>query len=125
MDYVFAQAAGRGMGAYMAVEMPEDNEIRRAIPAITGRKRITYDVNLHCYHLAHMKHAEDAEADVNGLIEAIKAAIHADVTLGAICYQAGENGAGIRTRITPSVTDDEIVATYILITLQAEVEIVA
>jgi hypothetical protein len=122
---VFAQAAGRGMGTYMAVEMPEDVEIRRAIPAVTGRKRITYDVVLHCYHLAHMQHAEDAEADVNGVVEAIKDYIHADVTLGGVCYQAGENGAGIRTQISPSVTDEEIVGTYVRISLQAEVEIVA
>lgn len=114
------------MGAYMAVEIPEDIEIRRALPAQTGRKRITYDVILHVYHLAHMPHAEDAEADVNGLIEAIKGQIHQDVTLGGICYQAGENSAGIRTRVSPSVTErKEVLGTYVRIFFDAEVEIVA
>lgn len=113
------------MGAYMTVEIGDDTEIRRAIPAQNGRKRITYNVNLHLFHLAHMQHAEDAEADVNGLIEAVKNQIRGDVTLGGICYQAGENRAGIRTRVGQSINDKEIVATYVRITLQAEVEIVA
>lgn len=114
------------MGAYMTVEIGDDQEIRRAIPAQTGRKRITYNVTLHLFHLAHIDHAEDAEADVNGLIEAVKDQIRGDVTLGAICYQAGESRAGIRTRVgQSSLVESEIVATYVRMTLQAEVEIVA
>jgi hypothetical protein len=127
-DYVLNQAAGRGMGAYMIVEMPQDVEIRRALPAGTGRKRITYTVVLHIFHLAHMKHAEDAEADVAALLEEIKAQIRSDVTLGMKAqglYQAGENPSGIRTRVLPSVQDKEVFGTMATVTFDAEVEIVS
>jgi hypothetical protein len=129
IDYVKAQAAGRGMGAYMVVELPADNEIRRALPAGTGKKRITYTVVLHIFHLAHQDHAEDAEADVDGLLEEVKAQIRSDVTLGARTtagiYQAGENPSGIRTRVYPSSLDKEITATYASVTFDAEVEIIS
>ena len=65
-DYVMSQQAGRGMGAYMIVELPQDTEIRRAAPAgsptttASGKKRITYQVVLHVFHLAHEQYAEDA-----------------------------------------------------------------
>lgn len=126
-DYVINQAVGRGMGASMIVELPTDTEIRRAVPAGSGRKRITYTVNLHIFHLAYEDHAEDAEADVDALVEAVKDLIHSDVTLGDIpgLYQAGENALGIRTRIYPSADVKEKVSTYAQITFEAEVEIIA
>jgi hypothetical protein len=130
-EYVLGQAAGRGMGAYMIVEMPSSIEIRRTLPAVTGRKRKTYTVNLHTYHLAYQDHAEDAEADCDALSEAIEDLIHADVTLGtatssgAMIYQAGESHMGIRTAILPSATIKEKTKTYIRISFEAEVEIVA
>lgn len=131
-DYVLNQAAGRGMGAYMYVDMPGDQEIRRATPAVqagvqAGRKRITYQIILHVFHLAHQNYAEDAEADVDNLLEEIKSAIRGDVTLAtAGVYQAGENAAGIRTRVFPSNTGtDEITGTYATVTFDAEVEIIS
>ena len=134
-DYVMGQAAGRGMGAYMYVDMARDIEIRRALPAAGpgtgyiagGRKRVTYTSMLNVFHLAHMLHAEDAEADVDGLIEAVKNAIRGDVTLGSIpgVYQAGENATGIRVQIAPSTADKEIVATYATVTFDVEAEIIA
>lgn len=124
-DYVLEQAAGRGMGASMVVELGSDTEIRRAIPAGTGRKRISYTVTLHIFHLAYQPHAEDAEADVDALVEAIKDYFHLDVTLGGVCYQAGENAIGIRTRIWPSADVKEKLSTYAQIQFEAEVEIVA
>jgi len=125
MDFVLAQAAGRGMGAYMIVELPDDDEFRKSMPAGTGRKRIVYQAVLHIYHLAHKAHSEDAEADVNGLLEAVKTAIRADVTLGGICYQAGESRRGIKTRVAPSAVPKEITGTYVQMKLEVEVMIVA
>ena len=124
-DYVLNQAAGRGMGAYMFVAIPSDDERRQAIPAGSGRKHIVYAVVLHIFHLAHKTHAEDAEADVNGLIEAVKQQIRGDVTLGGICYQAGESRKGIATRVYPSEAPKEITGTYVQMSFEAEVEIVA
>lgn len=126
-DYVINQVIPRGMGAYMIVELPSDVEIRRTTPAVTGRKRIMYQVSLHTYHLAYETHAEDAEADVDDLAEAIKGLIHGDVTLGTagMIYQAGESHMGIRTTVAPSGTYKEKTRTHIGTSFEAEVEIVA
>lgn len=114
------------MGGYMVVEIPEETTYRKSISAVTGRRRIVYNVVLHVFHLAHAAHAEDAEADCNGLLEAIKDYIYTDVTLGGICYQAGESRRGIRTRVRPSVVSPhEITGTEAEITFEAEVMIVA
>lgn len=124
-DYVLNLASGRGMGAYMVIEIPSDDEYRKSIPAGgAGRKRIVYNVFLHVFHLAHKAHAEDAEADVNGLIEAIKDRIRGDVTLGGICYQAGESRKGIATRVYPSLTPQEVTGTRVDINFEAEVMII-
>jgi hypothetical protein len=125
MDYVNAQSAGRGMGAYMVVGLPTDKEIRRSMPAVTGRKRLTYLTTLACFHLAHKQYAEDAEADVDQLIDAIKDLVHADPSLGGICYQAGENETGMNTRIRGSRVTDELTATEFEISFDAEIEIIA
>lgn len=126
VDYVYGQAAGRGMGAAMVVELPNDEERRDAKPIITGRKRITYTVILHCFHLAYPTHAEDAAQDVDLLIEQIKGLLRADPSLnGVVNLQAGENRARIKTRVYPSaVIDKEKIATAFDITFEAEVEIV-
>lgn len=135
VDYVKGHAAGRGMGAAMVVSLPRDTEIRRALPAAgpgtgyvaAGRKRITYSATLNVFHLAHMPHAEDAEADVDGLVEAIKGAIRGDVSLGSIpgVYQAGESPRGITVQISESVADKEIVGTYVTVTFDVEAEIIS
>lgn len=131
VDYVKGQATGRGMGAYMIVELPGDVETRRTIPAVTGHKRVTYSVTLHVFHLAYQPHAEDAEADLDAVIEAVKDLIHTDPTLGANTfqtgvYQAGENNFGIRVRVFPSsLLKEEILASYATVQFEAEVEIIA
>lgn len=125
-DYFFGQPAGRGMGAVLVVEIPIDDEKRDAKPAVTGRKRITYQVILHCFHLAFEPHSEDAEQDVDNLIEQIKTLMRSDITLGGICFQAGESRMGIKVRIFPSIAvEKEKTVTAFDITFEAEVEIVA
>lgn len=118
-----AASAGRGMGASMVVEIPTDLERRQAIPAVTGKRNIVYSVTLHCYHLAYRGHAEDAGADVDDLIEAIKGHVHEDPTLAGTCYQAGENTAGIRTIIAMPSVNKELTETYFRVMFDAEVEI--
>jgi hypothetical protein len=127
VDYVMGQSAGRGMGAVMIVELPLDTETRQAKPAYAGRKRVLYQVVLHVFHFGWQPHAEDAQEDAEDLIEAIKDLMHSDITLGGIpgLYQSGESRTGIRTRIFPSDISEEKVATYLTITFDAEVEIVA
>lgn len=129
MDYVAGQAAGRGMGALMVVEMAETRDKMLTIPGLPagvqgGQRRLTYPVALNCFHLAHQPYAEDAEADVDDLDQAIHELIYTDPTLGGICYQAGMNSAGIKSLIDQSEDWKEITATYFRVEFDVEVQIV-
>jgi hypothetical protein len=127
-DYVLGQAAGRGMGAAMVLEMARtrDNVLTVGqIPATSGgQRRLVYPVECHVFHLAHMPYAEDAEADVDELDQAIHELIYTDPTLGGICYQAGMDGTGIRTIIDPSGEWREVTITHFSVTFDVEVQIV-
>lgn len=121
-DYVIEQAAGRGMGAAMVVEIPHDKEHRAGIAgAHGGVKQIDYDVVLAVFHLAHMDHAEDAGQDVDLLIEAIKDHIRSDRTLGGICKQAGEDETGIETIVEPYEMWNERIMTTFTVQFMAQV----
>jgi hypothetical protein len=108
-NFVAGMPAGRGMGAYMIVELGHEKETRRSIagPPVTngsgqiiagGIKFIRYRVTLNVFHMAQTNYIEDAQADIDQLIEAIKQQIRYDRTLGGICTQAGEGRYGIQTR---------------------------
>jgi hypothetical protein len=126
-DYVMAQAAGRGMGAAMVIEM---NETRDTTLTLTqkingtqgGQRHLVYPVQCHLFHMAHMDYAEDAEADVDSLAQAIQEQIYSDLTLGEICYQAGVDSAGIRTLIDPSQEWKELTVTHFRVNFNAEVQ---
>lgn len=125
-DYVLSQAAGRGMGAYLVIEAALTNDRRYCIPAVTGRRKQTYLITVHVFHLAHKAYMEDAEADMNGACEAIIDYLHLDPSLGGICYQAGESRYGVRTRMQPSkLADKEVTSTHGFITFEVQVMIVA
>jgi hypothetical protein len=127
MDYVIGQAAGRGMGAAMVIEM---NETRDYTLTLTqkingtqgGQRHLVYPVQCHLFHMAHQPYAEDAEADVDLLAQAIQELIYGDFTLGGICYQAGIDSAGIRTLIDPSEEYKEITVTHFRVNFNAEVQ---
>jgi hypothetical protein len=92
--------AGRGMGAIMGVHLPDTMERRIALGGPTsGIKRHTLSVQLAVFHLALLPSAsptQDAQTDLDDLIEAIVARIHGDRTLGGAVVEAGESPAGIR-----------------------------
>lgn len=107
-DFFNGLPAGRMSGAVMTVTLNRASERRQAIagaPVLDGSqniiaggiKQINYAAMLDCYHLSTQPHAEDAQADVDSLIEAIIQHIRVDRTLGNICMDAGETSAGIRT----------------------------
>lgn len=129
MDYVLGQAAGRGMGAVMVVEMAETKDKLLTTPGLPagvqgGQRRLTYPVALNFFHMAHQPYAEDAEADVDELDQAVHELIYTDPTLGGICYQAGMNATGIRSLIDPSEEWKEVTVTYFRVEFDAEVQIV-
>lgn len=95
-------AANRGMGASMGVHLPTTTERRIALGGPTGGiKRHTVSVELLVSHLALVPSAsptQDAQADLDDLLEAIVNRIHGDRTLGAAVVEAGESEAGIQVR---------------------------
>ncbi|MFC5184372.1 hypothetical protein [Actinomadura harenae] len=95
-DFTRGLTVGRGMGTVMIVDLPQQIERRIALggPA-NGIKQDVYTVDLLLYHLAKVPHSEDAQADLDALIDAIVNWIHADRTLGGAVVDAGETSAGI------------------------------
>jgi hypothetical protein len=126
-DYVMGLNPGRGMGAMMVLQMAETRDTILTgpqLPAGTkgGQRHLVYPVRCHVFHMAHMPYAEDAEADIDALAQAIQEHIYGDFTLGGICYQAGMSSAGIRTVIDPSENWKEIVGTHFCVEFEAEVQ---
>lgn len=125
LDYVLGQAPGRGMGAVMILEMNETRDLPLTITGFppAGQRRLIYPIQLHVFHLAHMNFAEDAEADIDALDQAIHERIYADPTLGGACYQAGLDSFGIRTMIDqPELGEKEITYTHFRVVFDAEVQ---
>jgi hypothetical protein len=135
-DFTYLQSSGRGMGAYMIVEIGYDKERRRsnAGPPVTsggniiagGIKEIEYRVTLNVFHLAQKGFAEDAQADIDLLIEAVKQQIRVDRTLGGICTQAGESRFGIQTReALPAVDANNRTGTWFTVAFEVMTQILA
>lgn len=125
-DYTFGFAAGRAMGGIIVVHVAQTGERRIALGGATsGEKRVVYGVTLHLYHLANTPHAEDAQADVDALLEAIVGLIHGDRTLDGAVTEAGESANGITTRMDPPVIADERTESYAVIAFDAVAYITA
>lgn len=134
-DYVMGLNPGRGMGSIMTLQMPETRDSILTTPGLPagikgGQRHLVYPVKCHVFHMAHMPYAEDAEADVDALDQAIHEHIYTDLTLGTggtmppMIYQAGVSSAGIRTQIDDSQGYEEIVVTHFCVEFDAEVQIV-
>lgn len=143
-NFVANQAKGRGMGAYMIVELGRDKETRRseAGAPVTdaggniiagGIKFIRYRVTLNVFHLAHKAYAEDAADDIEQLIEAIKQLIRLDRTLGTtppsgppMITDAGNSSFGIQTQVGhPGVDSNERTATWFQMEFEVLTQIIA
>ncbi len=97
-DYFIGLADGRLMGAVMSIHLAGDAERRIALGGpISGFKRRALAVELWVLHLSRRPTAEEAQADLDALIEAIVDRIHGDRTLGGAVVEAGESERGIST----------------------------
>ena len=127
-DYVLGQAPGRGMGAVMILEMSRTRDTALTVgmkPVSSGgQRKLVYPIQCHLFHMAHENYAEDAEADVDALDQAIHEQIYSDPTLGGICYQAGMDSSGIETVMDQPEIWDEITLTHFRVIFNAEVQIV-
>ena len=126
-DYVMGLSPGRGMGAIMVLEMPRTRDRILTVPGMPassqGLRKLVYPVQCHVFHMAHQPYAEDAEEDVDNLDQAIHERIYSDPTLGAVCYQAGMDSAGIDTIVDPSENWREVIVTHFVVRFDAEVQI--
>lgn len=110
-DYTVGMAAGRGMGAVGVLQLATSHRWRdgfgggTAQNVATGWKEEHFGVVLHLFHIAEQPHVEDAEADLEALIEATIRLIEADRTLGQTVLQAGEGPQGIDSAMgVPEIT---------------------
>lgn len=132
-DYHKGMVSGRSMGAVALVHLPEEGpEQRIGLGGPTaGIKWDPFRVELHIYHLAMQQHDEDAQADLDALLDAVKAKIHGDRTIGGTFTQAGETSSGrILTRMWPPVIlgkkgEPERVESYATVTFGADTYITA
>jgi hypothetical protein len=114
------------MGAYVVVQIPDDFDFPRTLrgPLLSpvGRRQVNYRVILHVFHLAHKAYMEDAEQDVNNIVQALKDYLNTDPSLNGIGFQAGQSRYGIRTRVPPSeLADKEVTATHAEISFEVQV----
>lgn len=89
----------RRMGALMCVHLPNEQERRIAMGGpVGGIKSQKFAVDLCIYHRAQKYHPDEAQADLDDLIQAIRDRIHGDRTLGGTVAEAGESERGITTQ---------------------------
>jgi hypothetical protein len=137
-DYFAGMPAGRNMGAFMVVEIGFDRESRDGIagaPVLDGQgniiaggiKRDLYRVTLNVFHLSFKQLAEDAQDDVDQLVEAIKQRIRIDRTLGmfGIITQAGEGSYGIQTTVAQPGVNGEKTYCYFKVVFDVHTQFVA
>lgn len=90
-------SAGNGSGAYAIVDLGDDSEVRIAVGGLTaGIKHVTYKVMIGLF-FASFKPALQAMADYDTLLDALKARIRSDRTLGGSVWQAGEGAGDLHT----------------------------
>lgn len=123
------QSTARGMGTIMVVHIPKLGERRIALNANStghvtnsGTKQDDAQVELHLYHLAQVDYAEEAEADLETMIDSIYDYIEQDVMLGGACIGAGENKYGIQSVMNIPVSEQgtERVEQYAKISFQCQ-----
>ena len=105
-DYLATLVADRGMGAVMSVHIADDSERRIALGGPTGGfKSRPLQLELWVWHYARTPVIEDAQADMDDLLDAVVARIHGDRTLGGTVTEAGESQRGIdvKTGAVPQV----------------------
>lgn len=85
-------ADGRGRGAIMSVHLSGHTETRHSIGGIM---RVPYAVQLYLWHAALIPTTQDAQEDLDDLVQAVTDRIRSDPTLGGAAVQAGEGTGGL------------------------------
>lgn len=93
------QGLGSGNGAAAIVHIAQSEEHREAITRLSW-KRVTYSVEVYVLYRqiptgrkpGFEDPAEEGQQKIDGIIDALKARLHLDPTLGGTVFSAGEGG---------------------------------
>lgn len=124
-DYMFGMPLGTATGCVIVVQIPDKLDgPRAALPAVQGRRRVSYSVELHCYFWSTALYVEDCQDAVYALQDAITAKIRTDPTLGTggienNAFQVGEGDGRIVTHIEQGGQVDGSTKAYMSIAFEA------
>lgn len=88
-DYTAGMPPGTMTGCQLIVQIPRGRDHRVALPAILGRREVHYTVELYGFVWSKALYAEDTLDFSLTLIDAIKARLRMDPTLGTGGIEAG------------------------------------
>lgn len=87
--------SGQLTGCQVIVFFPQGREMRKTLPAVTGRKHRRATVELHCYFWSTAPYVEDCQDTVDDVRDALIAKLRADPTCGSGGIEAGQFHVGI------------------------------
>jgi len=127
-EFFYNAPAGTVTGCILVAQITDTRDRRVAVPAIQGRRKVHYAVELHGFLWSKAGYVEDGQDFGYGLRDAMVAKIRTDPTLGSGGIEAGnfqvgegsEDGGGeIVTNLNQWVTEDEASKGYMLISFEA------
>ena len=119
-DFQAGLPQGSKNGALIQVALPgPDVEVREAMGGATdGWKKITYKSLVRIFGRSTEQHIEIAQSVFDDVVDAVKARIRADRTLGGLVFQAGEGVYGIQAEHMLPTVDNGVIELYSQLTLQ-------
>jgi len=127
-EFFTGQPLGTMTGCVLVAQIPDTRDHRATLPAIQGRRKVHYAIELHGFIWSKAGYAEDGQDFGYTLRDAMVAKIRTDPTLGTGGIEAGnfqvgegsEDGGGeIATHLEQMVTEDEASKGYMLISFEA------
>ena len=126
-DYVYGQPVGTVTGCQMIAQISDTRDRRIALPAVLGRRKTRFTVDLHCFIWSKAAYVEDAQDFMYALRDAVIAKIRTDPTLGTGGIEAGnfqvgegrEDNEEIVTQMQQQVTETEGTKGYLLVSFEA------
>lgn len=127
-EYFYGQPLGTATGTVMVVWISGGHDHRVALPAIQGRRKTHYSVDLNCYILSTAAFAEDCQEFGYALRDALFTKIRTDPTLGTGgiengAFQVGEGsedgGGEIAWTYEQGETVDEVTKAYLQVSFEA------
>lgn len=118
-------AAGVATGCVMVAQISDIIDgPRAALPAIGGRRKVSYLIDLHCFIWSTALFGEDCQDFVYALRDAITARMRTDPTMGSggievNAFQVGEGDGRIRTHIEQGATLAGATKAYMSISFEA------